>query len=717
MFKKHIFILFLSLSCILPLSFSHIYADYTYLTYDKLIFGNGGGLELVSTDNESYYLQVLNLSGSEETYQSKGFSIDGKLMSVIPVTANTYIQSDHMLMATEATFTSGVIPSLNTTSEFPEDQIFFVGEYEGKFMLLNENTITGYELDPNVGYKKSPIYFQQDNGPLFMGRNSLNEPVLSIYPSINSTAYIGINRADPIETITVSGDLKVENGTVVMENPFGIAAVQYSELNAIQFNNVTSDVLVSQRDFELSGYVSANVMVFGQLSSRNTIYATWMFSFLKIYYLSGGVWLDYPNPLYPGKDMHTLSRRDTDGDTALSAYALYPYMCVQLNPNISTGSQWYRVELWGRTGGSLYYDTDQGHIYVFGLPSGSYEDVSVSSPTTELDSNELFDSALLSLDGNYLTDQLLSFGSGGGIAESGTNIIFTNGNDYMDFKASNLSFGEYHNIDSLKILNNTTAYPFQLGVDAANLGIDSEVVLYNDSLVSQNIQTLTTAKGPSSINLNIQSDVYIGDSISILTNGEVSPNVDVGDVDTDTNIALNVAGNLLFTGSYDGDLIKVFHKAVTLNITDKYSDSYFNNGHPADKADDVLQFHLDPSLEWTLLFFTNASAKLQDDNDQNYLSMWVERANPTGVTGGYITPLYVDNDKIKAGNFYNMYYIVYGGGDYSVYLNLRVKRFEPDVKAGKLVDFSNDGVYSGSTMDVEEYGGYIGVIAIPKGPI
>lgn len=129
----------------------------------------------------------------------------------------------------------------------------------------------------------------------------------------------------------------------------------------------------------------------------------------------------------------------------------------------------------------------------------------------------------------------------------------------------------------------------------------------------------------------------------------------------------------------------------------------------------MLSFSLDSSINWNLFIFATASVELKNIPLHNGLSIGLYRSDAL-LSTGYQSPLYTGNSVIKSGNLFTLFYTTVQGGDFDLYLKIIAQNFQSSVKTSKSVDFYEQGSYS-STLDFEEYGGYLGVIALPAGPI
>jgi hypothetical protein len=688
---------------------SYIYSDYTYFDYDKLVFGNAGGFELAPTDDGTYILQVLNISGSDSEYKSKGFQVDGKFISVVPVTGDAYDQGDVMEMTNSETFTSTVVPQIDDEN-FPVDMIFFTGEYKDAFMLLNKDTISGYKMVTSDKYESDEIYFQEDYGTMYMGVTSEDLPVLSIFPTLDNKVYWGINTVYPVSMVTVSGNFKVD-GTVITAVPFGVMESKNEVSGLPQFDNVVANTEITSLDFELEGFTSANIIVLGQVNSAKvSSYGTWMNAYMNLEYFNGTSWVEYLEPSAPTHDIKTRTLRSTDAGTSLKGHHLTPFFStlIDIDPNGDGSPALYRATISLITNGGGSFFTDLASISILGLPSGSFNSLSSQSPnfSSSTEESDLIPQTSFSeIDGNYLTNQMIAFGSGGSIIESGDALVFSDGTNYLDFKAETVDFGEYHKVDTLKITNDANSYNFQIGDSAgANLGFHVDGDFYGN-LSTQNIQTLTTQTALDTP-LFIESDVYIADNSLILTNGTVSPNVEIGDVISDSSIVLNIEDDLLFTGHFDGSLMEIRYKEV---IATNYSSVDLTGG--SHLHTDTLSITLAEGGTWSVMIYAFLTSRFIY-NVENSLAIHME--GPGGVDY-YTTKTTMDvsngcryGTMVNIGSFTNL-----PGGDYEVHLDVRTDRMDGSSDTLK-TDPNNDGNHqNGTTFFQLEYGGAIGLVAMP----
>lgn len=695
--------------------YTPLVADYTYLNYDTLVFGNGGGLELVTSDNETYFLQVLNLSGSDSTYISKGFATDGKLMSVLPTTGNAYSQNDTMEMQNIATFESGVAPLVNDQL-FPTDRNLFVGEYYGNFMLINDDTIAGYEMVEYDNYVKAPIYLQDEYGYLYMGNTGRNIPVLSVFPSIDSKAYVGINTLDPIKMLTVSGDFRVD-GALILEKSLGVVEsdMVMDVASPYVFDLTNETVMLNSLIFTFPGPVSANVMIIGVTNSLDNNYGPHMQAYFNLLYKDeNGDWVAYDNP-NETPSVPAQSKRVDDGGPNLGTFPMTPFISIELTPNDDGSDRQYAVQYIAEVVGSESGDTYKASackILVLGLPSGSFSSIETSLPEVSAELTQIAETSFTELDGNYLTDQLLSFGSGGGIMEFGTNLVFTTGENYMNFRASSLSFGEYHSIDTLKISNELNGYHFQVGDDSGNnLGFTATKSFYG-GIVTHNIQTLQLGTSVRDTTLTFESDVYVSDAFSVLTSGSVSPNVQIGNVDEDSSVMLNVQDDILFTGSFTGTGILMDYTYINPN---NYSGNHFSGGGFALNPNDYIVMTLPDTSEWDVSIFLLATTHFKDRVFHNQLFIYYSDGADPSINQHSLgeVQIYVDDDKINSGHILNFHKVHLTGGTYSFYMQLVNDNFTNAGGDPRWIDYNNDGVFD-ALVTMPREGGALCVIATPS---
>lgn len=870
---------------------SPLFSDYTYLDYDKLIFGNGGGFQLISTDNENYFLQVLDIGSSE--YISKGFNIDGKFKSITPSTLNAYLETDLLDFDNLAAFDPDdfpVIPSYDAAANLPLNKVFFVGELLGKSMLLNHNSIEGIiKNTAEYSFSNEGIYIQEENGPVFMGSlSAFDEPVLTIFPNIEGSSYLGINTMEPAEAITVSGDLQI-NGNIALTQPIGIfeTGVEFPGTN-FDTNTVAINQLLAEYEFTCPPYVTHNITVISMLSGKTnqSIGAyLWAYCILK-YKDENGEWQVYtdPNPdtswveaglrgikyggyfndnfigdlnffktaliesdprfdtlftsinettpgtnfddtysvrfygyftasttetytfyttsddsswlwignanesivelegrrnaenaivvnsgvhglvvksgtidlvsgeTYPiliyfgenyGADIikvefetatipktsdgtnyystisGTISDRSFsafDGHIGITGFHLAPQFTALITPNDDGTPKEYKVELYAYNS-DAYFTVETTKINILGLPSSSYAgaftgyDISNATPT-------LNNTVFAELDGNYLTDQVLSFGSGGGIIESGDSLVFTDGTNYLDFRASNLSFGSFHYIDSLKVFSDddTNNYPYKIGSTGSYLGIDSYGSFYG-GLVTANIQTLNNSQNPVDTPLNLISDIYIGDTISI-REGTPVINMEVGEVIEDSDYALNVSGNILFTGEFKGT-----YGIITSNYidgtrgTEALMSNTSTNGYTFDdNPDDYISITLPDFSNWDVMMFSQMSVTIRHNQDD---LMWIILKNVDTNTSYISEPTIIHSSQSISWrhSFYNTFTQEnVPPGNYHIYLRMLSRYSNGGGPAARTIDIDGNGSSGGSDFTLSYYrlSGTLGLIALPS---
>jgi hypothetical protein len=696
--KKIIIISFILYSSI------SIFSDYTYFDYDKLVFGNAGGIEIVPTydvngDEDGYILQILNISGSDAEYISKGFSAEGKILSIIPTTGNAYSQSDTMEMGNTDTFELATVPQVDA-SNFPTDRILLVGEYYGNFMLFDEDTIAGYIISTSNSYEPAPIYFQEEYGNFYMGKTIENLPVLSIYPSLDSKAYVGINTTAPVAMLSVSGNLRVD-GVLITTEPLGLMDADLTVDNSNNFNSTDETAIVVNEIFTIPGPLPYNVMIMGTSQSSDNDFGPTMTSYFDISYLnSNNVWETYTDP-NESTTVAIQSKRKVDGGPTMGSFPLNPFISIQLNPNDDGTARDYLVEfvvnIENYDTGSTY-DLTNAKILIIGLPTGSLGSVPTTlSPASTQEITTINSTSFSELDGNYLTNQLISFGSGGGVAESGDSLIFTTGDDYMNFRASSLEFGEYHSIDTLKIINPATGYHFQVGSDTAdNLGINVAGTFYG-GIVTQNIQTLQSGSSVKDTDLTFESDVYVADTFKVLTNGSVIPNVEIGDVISDSSVMLNVEDDLLFTGTYTGTGILIAYEDIDAG---NYSTGYFNGRGDARNANDVITMPLPSGTNWDVSIYCTVTTYLKGRPNHNNLR--IGYSDGTTTTYSSQVQVYIDHNVQDNAALVNFHQVNLEGGEtYEFFMSLLND------------DFDSTAALTNIAINHDDFGGFESVINIP----
>jgi len=728
----HLYMCFIKIFLASLLSTTLITADYTYFDYDKLVFGNAGGFEMTPSTDGSYYLQVLNL-GTDENYISKAFYTDGKMKSVLPATLNVYDQSDLLEFGSsdEASFDDDYfddVPTYNDSETLPTNKVFFVGELLGEFMLLNDSEIEGITQVSGNNFETTDIYLQEDNGSVYIGLNTQSEPVLSIYPDVDDVAYVGINTTAPAEALTVSGDLYI-NGNIDLETPLGVFESYETEIS-VEFDDTTIDeVTLASYEFTIPPYATQNVMIISMVSGQvetNFTPGAWFHCWMEMYTDDNddGVWDLYDDPLADAP-IANRSYRSVDGSLDLSGYHVAPQFSALLEPSDDGTERTYRVDVIGTnsTTNALAEDfivIETVNINIMGLPystlENTFQEASVDAGDIVNVSNGLFEN----IDGNFYTNQIISFGSGGAIIESGENLVFTDGSNYLDFRASELDFGSFHYIDSLKVYDESTDedYPFTVGT-SSKLGVDSyNTTDYYGGLVSANIQTLDNGNSPdTSATLNFLSDIHIGDTISIETDGQNDVNVEIGSVVEDTSLALNVDGNILFTGTYTGSYGHVKYQNIDGQdgTSDVLRDGYIYDDSP----DDYIILELEGDTNWNVMGFAQMSANVRDSDSGLANYMWIIIEDQSDGTQ-YIsqpTTIFADNNVSHRNTFYNAF--TQGGlpsGTYHVYLKMQAN-YTNYANESAILDSDNDGDYDDSSVDFgftySRLTGCIGTIATP----
>jgi hypothetical protein len=710
------------------LSYSLVLGDFTYFDYDKLVFGNAGGFEMTpSSDGKTYFLQVLNISGSDDEYISKGLNIDGKFKSIIPSTMNVYTQDDLLEFGAsdEASFDDEYfedVPEYNDSSTLPTNKVFFVGEMLGKFMLLNENEIEGITVVTGNNYETTDIYLQEENGAVFTGLNSNSMPVLSVFPSINQVAYMGINTTEPAEAVTIVGDFAV-SGNFTLSTPVGVfdSNVNYPGTN---FSPLTFEKkILSTYEFTTPPYVTQNVMVIGMISGRVVTVGyegAWFHAWFNVYTDDDDDdnWDLYDDPLQT-ETIASRSYREVDGSLDFYGYHIAPQFTALFEPKSDGSARTYKIEVIGTNGNDVlqaedYVRISTVNINIMGLPYSSYEGT-FDNFTVEQEASLTENSTNFGdIDGNFYTNQIVAFGSGGGIVESGNSLVLTSGTEYLNFRAGAIEFGSFHYIDSLQVFDESAnqTYPFKVGT-SSKLGIDSyEPSAFYSGLVTSNIQTLTSGGvADTSGTLSFLSDIYIGEGFSVKTDGVAPVNVEIGDVLSDTDYALNINGNILFTGGYKGTygVVKYQYLDGNSGTTAVVPNGYVYDDNP----DDYITIDLEGESNWNVMVFAQISANVLGVNEENLLWIIIEDQSDTSIQ--YIsepTIIMADNTVSHRHTFYNTY--SKGGipsGTYNVYIKLKAS-YTIHADEDDILDSDGDGD-TDFTFLYSRLTGSLGVIATP----
>jgi len=703
--------IFFALVCSLFLTGS-ILGDYTYLDYDKLVFGNGGGFEAYSTNNVDYYLRVLNL-GTDDDYISKTLTLEGNFKSTVPTTANRYYLYDLISLGSTTTYEDDVVPTYEGGT--PTDMLSFVGQFENNFMLFNEDTIIGYvEVTPNE-YEYAPIYFQEDSGPLYMGKTSTNYPILTFYPQFNGQAYMAINTTNVAEAVTIDGDFQVD-GAVIPELITGTLAV-YEEDNTLLNSSSPSEVTLATFDsdngFEFIDYVTTNATVFVTLhlydNGSSNMGSAWFW--FELDYWDGDSWETYDDPI-DSSDLNYRVRTEHqfDGNSEMSQDNITMVMSTIITPNDDGTAKEMRLTLKAeRDDGQL--DVRNIEMYVLGIPGGTFAGTYSEQIVTGDTGIEITSQAFEEIDGNYLTDQFLSFGSGVGIVESGTKLLFVDSEGYADFEAYSVSMNQFFELDMLQIHaiddNTDDTYPMRVG-ESDLLGFDSYGSFYSGNIVSHNIQTLTSAIAAKETTLNILADIHVGDDISILTTGIADVNVEIGDVVSDSDVMLNVSGNILVTDAFEGTFAQVGYAS-----RGGYSGMLDGSGVTTylDSSGEYVELNLDENSTWTIIAFVHVSAQLTDNSVSSAIVVFEDEDG--NLTEGTSYPCTMDNDDYQTRPM-NAMSLITGveGGTWKIYAKATAKAMGTDAITGKY-DLDGDSSYGNVSYSIKRYGVGVAAIAIP----
>jgi hypothetical protein len=223
---------------------------------------------------------------------------------------------------------------------------------------------------------------------------------------------------------------------------------------------------------------------------------------------------------------------------------------------------------------------------------------------------------------------------------------------------------------------------------------------------------------PDGIPLHLLSDIYIGDSISII---QATPtvNMEVGTVQSNSNYALNVSGNILFTGEFLGTYGIITSKYIDGSrgtqalMTDTLADGF--PGYTFDdNPNDYIAVTLPAFSNWDLMMFSQMSVTIRDNSDDY---MWIILKNTDTNTTYTSTPTIIHSASSISWrhSFYNTFtQETVPPGNYHIYLRMLSRySFASNSTAARTIDTTGDG-YGNFTVSYFRLSGTLGLIALPS---
>jgi hypothetical protein len=220
--------------------------------------------------------------------------------------------------------------------------------------------------------------------------------------------------------------------------------------------------------------------------------------------------------------------------------------------------------------------------------------------------------------GNYITEDKISFKSGGFLSDSdvGLALIKDDGTNYKDLKATRLYADELYEMQVLKVFDSTDRYSFKVTSASSTttfLGFNPNLDVNHDtpdmgSPVTFNIQAITGSTTPAKL---ILGDTNVGDSALVMSGTHVG----IGR-SSDTTAALAVAGNVSFTGSYGGTYGYTTSFTLDSNTGDFSNKNIFNS-----KSFTLAGTSTD---KYNLIAIANASLRCTDTTQTVSMSISVD---------------------------------------------------------------------------------------------
>lgn len=422
--KIKIFLVVMLIQCLA----SPLLAGFTFLNKNRLIFGNAGGFEVVSTVNNEVQSAMIQTLSYGEINKRKGIHFigpdpqgDESTSFLYELTPQTYIPTETVYLKTDKTFTINAgglnnLIALDSPLWGVESASFFrkyhtttndnaklvVGNSANNFIGFNytDNNyeINGYNITAREGsnydINYSPIRMSTIDRPFYIGLDAETKtPILTLYPKFTNSskgineARIGVNTNLLIETITVSGNFGVE-GSYTSYGQFGIME-QLIMSGSTNTQNLGDTLEIGCKEFKVQ-YTDHNAIIFGSTSGTalnpnpNNIRVPRV-----------NVWLEvsFKHPVN-GEFIKTKDKSDSlryvDGSWAQNSvslvtqlaetfYAKYSsipnYLGLGDNDDVVEGVDWkvcLKTQLDTYTSGAYVLTGDQNQLQIIALPSETY---------------------------------------------------------------------------------------------------------------------------------------------------------------------------------------------------------------------------------------------------------------------------------------------------------------------------------------------------------
>jgi hypothetical protein len=493
---------------------SPLLAGFTFLNKNRLIFGNAGGFEVVSTLNEGVQSAMIQTLSYGEINKRKGIHFigpdpkgDESTSFLYELTPQTYNPKETVYLKTEKTFNiaDGDLDNLikNDSPLWGDGAASFSLRYStsvdnaklvvgnsannfiGFYYFGNDYEINGYNITASGGsnydINYSPIRMSTIDRPFYIGLDAETKtPILTLYPKFTNSskgineARIGVNTNLLIETITVSGNFGVD-GSYTSYGQFGIME-QLIMSGSTNTQNLGDTLEIGCKEFKVQ-YTDHNAIIFGSTSGISK-------GSERIPRVN--VWLEvsFKHPV-TGVFMKTKekshSHRYVDGswaqnsvslitqlaETFFAKYSSIPnYTDLAANDNLVEGVDWkvcLKTQLDTYSTGKYVLTGDQNQLQIIALPGTSYP--SNLEPPVPEDVPDFFeqgnftieapDRPLLQKNAVVLESEedIKNKKAVAGISAVGEFLMFSDGQRPVTLLADKIKVDDFIQLKTLKVLN------------------------------------------------------------------------------------------------------------------------------------------------------------------------------------------------------------------------------------------------------------------------
>ncbi|MBI60350.1 hypothetical protein CL657_03950 [bacterium] len=382
MIRKIIFFI-LSLNLILS---NILFAGYTLLDKNRLIFTDGGGFEVITSQSmvgQSLFTQkvirALPYNQPGGTYRAKGIQFigpansDAEHKSIIYMINSDIFEQDtsagtrylvnkdnsdnnissngipfdvysitddasaqgKILDIREAFWATQGISSL-TTSEGADKFHLVIGESEKSFITFgvddSESRIISYSSVRNGNtqdFSMTPLRLNLSNKPLYVGKQTISGngndvPMLSLIPAyhVDGLSRIAVNTTRVIEKLTIEGNFNVA-GSLVTNAELGV--VEQEVDSSLPNVSAGQEITIACRSFIVK-YVEHNFLFVGSMSGTAPGRAPTGVLWMELQYKSGGSWIPFNYTIgsntYNSNTIRQQSERRMEGSFAQDSFSM-----------------------------------------------------------------------------------------------------------------------------------------------------------------------------------------------------------------------------------------------------------------------------------------------------------------------------------------------------------------------------------------------------------